>query len=84
MPAPNFTKGLDSYALLDSDSDEARGFTTYLGYWDCLDRAITREYGTDPLPVSVADLAGRPEFEKLAHRRYAGSPRDLQALLLNG
>ncbi|WP_420451785.1 hypothetical protein [Ilumatobacter sp.] len=80
----NFTRGLDVYALVDSDSDEARAFTTYLGYWDCLARAVEAEFGSDPIPQLVSDVASRSAFQKLQNRAFAGSSEVLKGLLLNG
>lgn len=77
---------LDLYALLDSDSDEARTFTTYLGYWVSLAEHIQENYGDDVAPGVLEDLNRRRSFIRMASR---SKPNDdtamlMRSLLLNG
>ena len=77
---------LDLYALLDSDSDEARTFTTYLGYWVSLAEHIQENYGDDVAPGILAALRQRRPFIRMSSRT---KPSDevaavMRSLLLNG
>ena len=44
VPRISFRK-LDVFAFIDSDTPEAKQFTTYMVYWDCLARAVLDTYG---------------------------------------
>lgn len=63
---------LDLFALLDSDSDEARTFTTYLGYCVALAEHIQENYGDDIAPGVLAELQGRRSFVRMASRPKPG------------
>lgn len=75
---------IDFYSLLDSDTDEARTFTTYLGYWVCLGERVQTRYGHDPAPALLAELQGRKAFRRLPGQGKPANPQTLRALLLNG
>lgn len=77
---------LDLYALLDSDSDEARTFTTYLGYWVSLAELLEASYGDDMVAGIMASLGTRRAFSRMRNRP---KPADamasaMRSLLLNG
>lgn len=76
-------RNLDIYAFIDSDTNEAKAFTTYLGYWDCLAVLIRRLYGDQPFQGILMELQHRPAFRKLAGRRYTGPEDALTSRLLN-
>lgn len=75
---------LNFYSLLDADSDEARTFTTYLGYWVCLAQRVQTRYGDEPTQGILAELQTRKPFRSLSGRGKAANPDDVRALLLNG
>ncbi len=75
---------LDFYSLLDADSDEARTFTTYLGYWVCLAELVQTRYGQDPAAALLTELQGRRAFRRLSSQGKPADPRAVRALLLNG
>ena len=77
---------LDLYALLDSDSDEARTFTTYLGYWVSLAEHIQENYTDDVGTGILAELRGRRAFVRMASRPKpsAAAAAAVRSLLLNG
>ena len=75
---------IDVYSLVDADSDEARTFTTYSGYWACLADHIQKCYGDDYPRALLAELQGRPAFRRLAGQGKPAKPDVLRALLLNG
>jgi hypothetical protein len=54
-----FDGDLDVYALIDADTDEARTFTTYRGYWVSLAEHIERDYGSPPFDQLLAELERR-------------------------
>jgi hypothetical protein len=74
---------LDTFAFVDADSDEAKAFTTYLGYWGCLARCVTERYGTAFVEPLVADLRARKAFRRLSSSQFAGDTSALRSLLLN-
>lgn len=84
MPRISLSRGLDVFALIDADSDEAKGFTTYLGYWDGLARLIDDVYGPDPAPAIVAEMLSRKAVKKLQAKKFTGDTRELASVLLNG
>lgn len=84
MPRISLTTGLDVFAFVDADTDEAKGFTTYLGYWDGTARYITDLYGDDPGPALVVATRALSAVRKLTAKPFAGDPEQLQKILLNG
>lgn len=66
---------LDLYALLDSDSDEARAFTTYLGYWVSLAEHIQENYGDDFTAAVLADLRRHRAFVRMNPGVWARASR---------
>src|SRR5881409_1299331 len=56
MPDLLKSLGLDVYALTDADTDEAKAFTTYLGYWVSLAEHIEQLYGDPPCDALNANL----------------------------
>jgi hypothetical protein len=76
--------GIDISALIDADSDEARAFTTYMGYWACLADHLQYRYGDDCAQNLLAELRSRPSFRKLSGQGKPANPDNVRALLLNG
>jgi len=76
--------GIDVYSLVDADSDEARTFTTYLGYWVCLAAHVQECYGDDYAQALLSELRRRSAFRKLAGQGRPANPEAVRALLLNG
>jgi hypothetical protein len=74
--------GLDVYALTDADTDEARTFTTYSGYWLALVEYIDHEFGLFPYPQLLVELERRG-VQRLASKQAACGERQLRTLLLN-
>jgi hypothetical protein len=72
------------YALIDADSDEARTFTTYMGYWTCLADHIQYLYSDDCPPNILSELHNRRSFWKLSGQGKPANPDDIRKLLLNG
>ena len=83
MPRINLTE-FDIYGILDADTPEAHAFTTYLAYWDCLERSILEIYGDDPHTALLAELQSRKAYNKLKSRPFRGNDELLRSLLLNG
>jgi len=75
---------LDVFALVDADTAEARTYTTYFGYWDCLARSITDNYSASPNEALVRELQGRSTYQNLSSRKYRGDRELLRSFLLNG
>jgi hypothetical protein len=75
---------IDVYSLVDADSEEARTFTTYLGYWVCLAEHVQECYGSDYAPELLAELHRQPAFRKLAGQGKPAHPDNIRGLLLNG
>jgi hypothetical protein len=73
----------DPFSFVDADTDEARTFTTYMGYWDGLARVITSTYGTAVHAPLVAELRGRKPFRSLQGSRFSGDNDVVRQLLLN-
>jgi hypothetical protein len=82
MPDLLKSLGLDVYALTDSDTDEARTFTTYSGYWLALVEHVEREFGMFPYPDLLAELERR-SLTNLASKQAACDEDQLRSLLLN-
>jgi hypothetical protein len=81
----NFPK-LDVFAFIDSDSPEAKQFTTYMVYWECFARLVTSTYGQTPRRYRkgiVDDLESRKKYRSLTASRFAGDEILLRQLLLN-
>jgi len=74
--------GLDVYALTDADSDEARAFTTYLGYWVSLAEHITELYGDPPFEALFAGLRAGG-LARLSSKPLSGDADVLRGALLN-
>jgi hypothetical protein len=82
MPDVLESLGLDVYALTDADTDEARTFTTYSGYWLALVEHLEQEFGMFPYPELLAELERRGVI-KLASKQTACDEQQLRSLLLN-
>jgi hypothetical protein len=82
MPDLLKSLGLDVYALTDSDTDEARTFTTYSGYWLALVEHVEKQFGMFPYPELLAELERRG-VRALASKQAAGNGQQLRSLLLN-
>lgn len=89
MPEPTPTsqvkgllRGLDVFAFTDSDTDEAKAFTTYLGYWVSVAQHIDQIYGDPPYAPLHAQLLAAG-VAKLAGKGLAGNPGELRSALLN-
>jgi hypothetical protein len=78
----NILKGLDVFALTDADTDEAKAFTTYLGYWVSLAEHVNLIYGDPPYAALHASLRDQG-LGKLAGKPLAGDPDVLRSALLN-
>jgi hypothetical protein len=76
---------IDVYSLVDADSDEARTFTTYLGYWVCLAAHLQNRYGDDCCPALLYELNNNQSaFRRIAGRGKPADPDSVRGLLLNG
>jgi hypothetical protein len=77
---------LDLFALLDADTDEARTFTTYLGYWVSLAEHIQENYGDDVPAGMLAALQRRRSFVRIGNQpKPTGAiASETRSLLLNG
>lgn len=84
VPLVPLRRGISTFGFVDADSDEAKAFTTYLGYWECLARCVTETYGEDFIDPLVADLQSRMAFRKLTSSQFRGDAAELRSLLLNG
>lgn len=82
MPDILKSLGLDVYALTDADTDEARTFTTYAGYWVALVEHVEQEFGMFPYPELLAELERRG-LTKLVSKQAACDEQQLRSLLLN-
>ncbi len=71
---------LDVFAFLDADSDEAKTYQTYFGYWDCLARAITDAFGESPNEGIAEDLRGRRSYRRLSSTQFHGDDAVLRGL----
>jgi hypothetical protein len=67
--------GIDVYSLVDADSEDARTFTTYLGYCVCLAEHIQQRYGDAAAPALLAELHSRPAFRRLPARASPQIPK---------
>ena len=77
-------KHLDVFAFIDSDTDEAKTYATYLGYWDCLARAITDAFGHLPNSALASDILARRKVRALSSTQFSGDRDLLRSFLLNG
>jgi hypothetical protein len=75
---------INLYALVDADSDEARAFTTYMGYWTCLADHLQHHYGDDCPQNLLSELQGRQGFRSLPSQGRPADPGKIRELLLNG
>ena len=82
MPDLLKSLGIDVYALTDSDTDEARTFTTYAGYRSALREHVQEEFGPNPYPRLLAELEARG-LARLASKPAACDKDSLRKLLLN-
>lgn len=82
MPDILKSLGLDVYAFTDSDTDEAKAFTTYLGYWVSLAAQIEQLYGEPPFATLLGELENRG-LAKLSGKPLAGDADALRSVLLN-
>ncbi len=79
-------QGLDVFSFVDSDSDEAHQFTTYMVYWDALARTVTETFGATPADYHAAlaaDLQARKAYRRLSSTQFTGDEATLRKLLLN-
>lgn len=84
MPEPiNPFASIDPFALVDAGSDEARAFTTYLGYWNCLSTCIEVTFGKDPFQGLLDDLRRRQAFNRLQSRVVQDLSGEIRGLLTN-
>jgi hypothetical protein len=74
--------GLDVYALTDADTNEARTFTTYSGYWAALAEHIDTDFGGPPFDALLTELEGRG-LRKLSSKPASCSDDELRSVLLN-
>lgn len=74
--------GLDVYALTDSDTDEARTFTTYSGYWAALAEHVDTDFGNPSFDTLLEELDGRG-LTRLASKPAACGDAELRSVLLN-
>lgn len=81
MSRPDFQR-LDVYAFVDSDTAEARTFTTYMGYWSAIAGVIQDRYGPDFQASLVKHLRSRRLVRRLGAARYRGDQAELQQLLV--
>lgn len=79
---PHGLRKLDVYALTDADSDEARTFTTYSGYWLALADHIAEEHGSPPFDGLLIELESRG-LRKLSSKPASCDPAALRSVLLN-
>lgn len=82
MPDLLKSLGIDVYALTDSDSDDARTFTTYAGYWSSLRDHVQDAFGPYPYTRLLAELESRG-LSRLASKPAACDTNPLRKLLLN-
>jgi hypothetical protein len=75
--------GVDVFALVDADTDEAHAFTTYLNYWECLAAGVRATYGSYPYAALLEELQARRSFRGLSGRGRPNAPDKVRALLLN-
>lgn len=75
-------QGLDVFAFVDSDTSEAKTFTTYMGYWGAIAGAIEDQYGSDSRTALVQRLRDRRLVKRLGAARYRGDQAELRQLLL--
>ena len=82
MPIIDFTK-IDTYAFLDVDSDEAKAFTTYLGYVRAVDELISARFGEGNFDLIRLALDATGRLSKLRAKPFQGDPALVRSLLLN-
>ncbi|MDP9389473.1 MAG: hypothetical protein M3Q48_16550 [Actinomycetota bacterium] len=86
MPRISFRK-VDVFAFIDSDTAEAKQFTTYMVYWECLARAILDTYGgtwTGGYHNNIVnELRSRKKFRSLTSSQFTGDHDLLRKFLLN-
>lgn len=78
MDVSKLRRGLDVFALTDADTDEAKGFTTYLGYWVALGNVIDDLYGNAPF-AKLLD-----QMEALGLRKLTAKPAKCDLDVLRG
>jgi hypothetical protein len=84
MPTLRQFSTIDVFALLDSDTAEAKTYRTYLTYWDCLARAVTSTYGDDWHAQLLGAVQARPSFKSMSGQSlFNGDSDELRGLLLN-
>ena len=76
-------KNLDVYAIVDQDTDEARAFTTYLGYWDCVAGLVAHVHGPTRTAPSSPHFGRTERSRPLAVDSFTGATVELRGLLLN-
>ena len=82
MPIIDFST-VDIYAFLDTDSDEAKAFFTYLGYVRAIDDFITESYGDGSYDLLRLALDAEGRLTRLRGKPFRGDPTVLRSLLLN-
>ena len=75
-------RDLDVFALTDSDSEEARTFTTYGGYWAALADHVEAEFGSIPFQSLFEALVDNG-LTRLASKPSSCADAPLRTLLLN-
>jgi hypothetical protein len=78
---------LDTWALVDADSNEEKQFASYMNYWEALAGIIVGSFGTEPvagLRDAFDDKSQRfaKKFRALSSKQFAGDSRLLRTLLL--
>ena len=74
---------IDVWAFVDLDTEEARTFRTYLGYWNAIDDLVVQTYGVDPIDGIHRALRGDRTFQRSASRPFNGDTSTLRARLVN-
>jgi hypothetical protein len=74
--------GFDVFAFTDADSDEAKAFTTYLGYWVSLAEYVDELYGDPPFEKLHTDLQANG-LARLASKPLAAGEDLLRSALLS-
>lgn len=82
MPNVDFFK-VDTYAFLDADSNEAKAFTTYLGYVCAIDNLTIELYGAPGFDLLRLSLDREDRLTRLREKPFRGDPTTLRSLLLN-
>lgn len=74
---------LDVFSIVDADSDEAKAFTTYLGYVCSLAELVTNVLGDVDYEGIRQHMEGSGRLRRLHGRRYTGEETPVRGLLAN-